>query len=86
MGNTIESTVDVKRGYIVKRTWRIVDTDNFGGDYPNEEFWAIGIPSQHIAEGLADAYNRKMGMHSPRNLMVVEHIEIEYKLQPGFEP
>jgi hypothetical protein len=80
------STLVLNRGYKAVTTWRLVDTDNFGGDYPNESFYAVGIPSEHIAEQLAKAYNDRKGEYSPRYLRVVQHIELECTLQPGFEP
>lgn len=80
--------VMLPRGYIVHETWRIIDTDNFGGDYPNERFVADNIESEETAELLADAWNKKHGadQHGPRFARVVKHIEIAYALAPGFEP
>ena len=81
---TIESTVEVPYGRQVKKTWRLVETDNYGRDYPNEKFIAIDIPSEEWAKLFVDAYNK--GLEQQRILRAVEHIEIVYKLEPGFEP
>ena len=64
---------------------KIIHTDNFGGDYPNEKF-VIGIPSlnKESMQRICDAINRECsGMHAPRYWKVVED---DYVLQPGFEP
>lgn len=83
---TITSTVDVTTRHVVRRTWRLVDTDNFGGDYPDERFVVVGIPSLEMARCFAGAWNALEGGNSPRVLHVEEHVEIEYALIPGFEP
>jgi hypothetical protein len=83
---TIETTIDVTTRQIIRRTWRLVDTDNFGGDYPNEQFVAVGIPSEIMARCFADLWNKHQGEDHDRILRVVEHVEVEYKLEPGFEP
>jgi hypothetical protein len=63
---------------------RIVSTDNFGGDYPNEYFVAEGIPSQNMAECMCEAINEKFsGDGAPRWHKVVD---AAYRLAPGFEP
>ena len=66
-----------------KSKWRVVDTDNFGGDYPNERFVGEPFPSEAEARAVADAENAKRGEHSSRYWMVVQD---GYVLQPGFEP
>lgn len=63
-------------------TYRIVDTDNFGGDYPNEKFVGGPFESKNEAQQKADELNVG-GNHAQRYYMVVEE---PYKLQPGFEP
>ena len=63
---------------------KIVDTDNFGGDYPNEKVFIDGIPTKELAEKIASAINgRFVGTYSSRYYKVVED---DYELQPGFEP
>ena len=79
-------TIVLPRGYAVHETWRVINTDNFGGDYPNESFVAVGIRTQEEAQRYADAANKQMGENAPRHLRVVKHIEIAYVLEPGFEP
>ena len=66
--------ITLPRDYVVQETWRIVDTDNFGGDYPNEHFVAVGIRSEAEAQRFADVAN------TDRFLKVVKHIEIAYVL------
>lgn len=61
---------------------RIVDTDNFGGDYPDEKFVLWDLP-EHVARKIADALNEHGGMYASRHYMVVDG---DYKLRPGFEP
>jgi len=77
--------VMLPRGYTVSETWNVVDTDNFGGDYPNERFVAWRFASEQEASVYADTVNKRAGEHSLRFLKVVKHIEIAYVLQPGFE-
>ncbi len=64
---------------------KIIHTDNFGGDYPDEKF-VTGIPPMHCdrMQRVADAINAECGGEmSPRYYRVVED---DYVLQPGFEP
>lgn len=61
---------------------RIVDTDNFGGDYPDEAFVLFPMPKEQ-AQKIADAINEAAGPNASRYWKVVEH---DYQLQPGFEP
>ena len=62
--------------------FRIVDTDNFGSDYPNEMFVGGVYSRRERAQRQADRLNR-YGDWAPRYFKVVE---LPYKLQPGFEP
>jgi len=61
---------------------RIVDTDNFGGDYPNEKFllWPM---RKEAAEKIATILNVETGPDSARYYKVVED---DYVLVPGFIP
>jgi hypothetical protein len=61
---------------------RIVDTDNFGGDYPNERF-VLGIMSHEHCQKIADVLNEASGPNAYRYYKVVED---DYVLEPGFEP
>lgn len=64
-------------------TYRIVNTDNFGGDYPDESFTDDGsFETKEAAQERADALNVGPDW-APRYFKVVE---MPYKLQPGFEP
>ncbi len=61
---------------------RIVDTDNFGRDYPDESFLLWPLPGKQ-AQQIADALNEAAGPYASRFYKVVEN---DYTLQPGFEP
>lgn len=64
--------------------WRVVETDNFGGDYPNEQFATPYVFTKENAERVADVFNALMsGEAEPRLWKVVPY---DYQLQPGFEP
>jgi len=64
----------------------IINTDNFGGDYPDEKF-VDNLPvltDRAKAQAVADAINHTAGgEHATRFFKVVEE---GYKPQPGFEP
>lgn len=63
---------------------KIIETDNFGGDYPNESF-VTSLPQMNRdqAQRIADAINTIGGDYSSRYYKVVDD---NYVLQPGFEP
>ncbi len=61
---------------------RIIDTDNFGGDYPNEKFHLFTLP-QHMAQAICNILNDALGKRARRFYKVVPN---DYELQPGFEP
>ena len=65
--------------------FKIVNTDNFNGDYPNESF--LNLPIFHKeadAKAMADSINKLFsGTYAPRYWKVVPD---DYQLQPGFEP
>jgi hypothetical protein len=65
-------------------TYRIVNTDNFGSDYPNE-FFTEDEPYilEELAQLRADELNAGDNDYSPRYYKVVE---MPYELAPGFEP
>lgn len=64
--------------------YKIVETDNFGRDYPNEKFVNLPSMSQDAAIAVADEINKHLsGDHHERIWMVVPS---DYKLSPGFEP
>jgi len=62
---------------------RIIETDNFGGDYPNEKFLDLPLMTEAHAKAVCDAINRGFPPDNPRYWEVVPN---DYKLQPGFEP
>ena len=64
---------------------KIVETDNFGGDYPDEKF-VNNIPSflhEDTCQIIADIINNAIGKNYNRFWKVVDN---DYKLKPGFEP
>lgn len=62
---------------------KIVETDNLGGDYPNESFLNLPPMPREYAERVADAINSCFPDTCHRYWKVVED---NYVLQPGFEP
>ena len=66
---------------------KIIDTDNFGGDYPNETIIAENIRSADLAEVMCTALNYEnsivYGDNAPRYYVVVAD---DYVLRPGFKP
>jgi len=65
--------------------YKIIHTDNFGGDYPDEKF-VSELPYFHTenrAQVVCDAINSTIPENHHRYWRVVEE---DYQLQPGFEP
>ena len=64
---------------------KIIDTDNFGGDYPNEKVIAANIKNPDHAKIMCNALNDKLcnSDYAPRFYKVVDDDSV---LQPGFEP
>jgi hypothetical protein len=62
---------------------KIVNTDNYGGDYPAEWFLNVHFTRKHRAEVVAEILNLDEGEDASRYWRVVED---DYVLQPGFEP
>lgn len=62
---------------------RIVETDNFDGDYPAEEFVLFPM-GEEIAEQIVGSLNEAAREMSVRYRWKV--VGDNYKLQPGFEP
>lgn len=60
---------------------RIVETDNYGGDYPNERFAMPYSLSEIAAKEITDVINK----HLCRN-RYWKVVADDYTLQPGFEP
>ncbi len=62
---------------------KIVQTDNFDGDYPNESF-ELQAMSARQAKILAGLFNEFFsGAEAPRYWKVVDN---DYTLAPAFEP
>lgn len=64
------------------RRFRVVETDNFGRDFPDESFCGPLLTEQN-ANLVADVFNEAVHPNHPRYWKVVS---VEYKLQPGFSP
>jgi hypothetical protein len=63
---------------------RIVETDNFDGDYPDEKFVNLPLLTLDAAEKICGLINAICsGENAPRYWKVVND---HYKLRPGFEP
>jgi hypothetical protein len=62
--------------------YRIVNTDNFGGDYPVESFVDGKWATEEEAQKKADLMNGPYPEHSARYYKVVE---MPYELETGFE-
>ena len=63
---------------------KIVNTDNFASDYPNESFVNIPPVSKDSAETIVILINNECSSnHASRSWKVVAD---DYKLKPGFEP
>jgi hypothetical protein len=68
----------------MREFYRIVETDNFAGDYPDEKFVSLPLLSKREAEKISSVINECLsGESSPRYWKVVED---GYELIPGFEP
>ncbi len=63
--------------------WRVIETDNFGRDYPDESFVGPCFRSKERAQQVADLINEDAGPNAFRYWRVVPE---DYKLAPGFEP
>lgn len=62
---------------------RIVNTDNFAGEYPDESF-VLHPMRKEAAEAIAEVINKyESGDQCSRYWKVVAD---DYKLQPGLEP
>jgi hypothetical protein len=68
---------------VTGNNYGVIDTDNYGGDYPDEKFIVACWLCEETAEKIAKLLNEESGAHATRYYRVVE---IGYKLQPGFEP
>lgn len=64
---------------------RIIETDNRGGDYPDEQFATPYSMPNDMAQQIAAIFNQWWCSDGDalRYWLVVED---NYKLQPGFEP
>jgi len=63
---------------------RIIDTDNFDGDYPDEHFHLMKMPADK-AKRICDILNIEV-LTSPTEPRFYKVVPDDYKLKPGFEP
>ncbi len=66
------------------RCCRIIETDNFGRDYPDETFLPLPNMTSEQANAVADAINAACSGNTASRYWRV--VDVDYKLQPGFEP
>uniref|UniRef100_A0AAU8KXV2 Uncharacterized protein n=1 Tax=Serratia phage Kevin TaxID=3161161 RepID=A0AAU8KXV2_9CAUD len=64
--------------------YKIVETDNFGRDYPDESFVSLPPMSKEDAIAISDVINQRLSGNSRDRFWAV--VPEDYKLQPGFEP
>lgn len=66
-------------------SWKLIHTDNFGRDYPDERVveQLPGHMPKEMLQQIANICNEYVGPNSSRYWKVVPE---DYKLQPGFEP
>ena len=62
---------------------KIIETDNYGRDYPDESFVNLPPMTEDHAASVARAINSGYGQYATRFWRVVPD---DYVLQPGFEP
>jgi len=63
---------------------KVIETDNFGGDYPDEKFVNVPIMDETQAESLCIFLNTMFGGVQRRRIW--QTVPDDYKLQPGFQP
>ena len=64
---------------------KIIDTDYFDGDYPDEKVIANNIKYEPFANAMCEALNQKF-CNSPHSRRFYRVVPDDYILQPGFEP
>jgi len=63
--------------------FRIVNTCNFGKDYPDEKFLNCPAMSEDEAKTIAEILNRREG---PNAMRYWKAVESSYELAPAFQP
>ena len=63
---------------------KIIETDNFGRDYPDESFLNIPYLTEESCEEIVDIINNEAC--DPTASRIWRVVDVDYKLQPGFEP
>lgn len=70
------------------KQFKIVNTDNYGSDHPDEKF-VDGLPclsSKQDADKIADAINDVVFNDGRDSCRFWKVVEMPYELQTGFEP
>ena len=67
------------------KLYRIVESDNYGSDYPDEKFATPYTFFRYQAEVIAKCFNEAMNP-TGQGRRYWKVVEDGYKLQPGFEP
>lgn len=68
--------------FALQRAFRVIETDNYGRDYPNESFHGP-VMTYCKASAVVDIFNASLGPNPDRWYRIVDQ---DYTLQPGFEP
>jgi hypothetical protein len=63
----------------------IIETCNFGKDYPDEKFLSLPATSKESAQKIADTINNVHCAHG-NSLRYWRVVKEGYKLEPGFRP
>lgn len=67
------------------KRFRIIETDNFGGDYPNEKFLSLWPVNEAHAESICKAINDGFNPPGHTHDRFYRVVQDDYKLVPGFE-
>lgn len=65
---------------------KIIETDNFGGDYPDEKFLNLPPMTTQHATVVAKAINNGFAGKDPNCRRYWRVVGNDYELQPGFVP
>lgn len=64
---------------------RIIETDNFCGDYPDEKFVDLPPMTESQAQRIVEAINKEL-CNDDRARRIWKVVDNYYELRPGFEP
>lgn len=63
---------------------KIIETDNFDGDYPDEKFVNLPWMTMESADQICDIINKVLSSNESQRFW--RAVRDDYKLVPGFEP